>query len=252
MCSLVILRRPGHDWPLLLAGNRDEMRDRPWLAPGRHWEDRTEVVAGLDRVGGGSWFGVNDHGVVAVVMNREGTLGPQVGKRSRGELVLEALDHAEAAEAALALEQLEPDAYRGFNLFIGDPVSAYWLRHRGETAPGAIEVVDVPPGLHLLTARDLNDATSPRIRMYLPRFRAAEEPDPAAERWGQWPALLASRLHPEDEGALAAMNVDLPSGFGTVCSHLVAVPRYPGFPHRLRFLFAAGPPDRTPFEPIAV
>ena len=102
MCTAVLLRRPGHAWPLVFAGNRDEMAERPWKPPGRHWPDRPEVVAGLDETAGGSWLGLNDHGVLAVVLNRTGSLGPQAGKRSRGELVLEALDHADAAEAARA------------------------------------------------------------------------------------------------------------------------------------------------------
>jgi len=41
-------------------------------------------------------------------MNRMNSLGPLPGKRSRGELVLEALDHADAREAAEALAALEP------------------------------------------------------------------------------------------------------------------------------------------------
>src|SRR6476659_3255713 len=57
MCTLVILRRPGHRWPVLIGANRDEMIDRPWEPPGRHWPDRPEVVAGLDRLAGGSWLG---------------------------------------------------------------------------------------------------------------------------------------------------------------------------------------------------
>ena len=36
MCTLVILRRPEHRWPVLIAANRDEMIERPWQAPGRH------------------------------------------------------------------------------------------------------------------------------------------------------------------------------------------------------------------------
>ncbi len=248
MCTLIILRRPGHAWPLLVAGNRDEMRDRPWSAPARHWEDRPEVIAGLDRLGGGSWFGINDHGVVAVVTNREGTLGPDPEKRSRGELVLEALDHAEASEATRALAELEPQAYRPFNLFVGDPVSAYWLRAAEATA--AVKVREIPPGLHMLTAGDMDEVRIPRVRIYLPRFRAAETPDPETGRWGSWQSLLASRLYAKDQGPRAAMNLDLPGGFGTVCSHLVAVPRYPGFKQRTIFLFAAGPPDRAPFEPV--
>ncbi len=48
MCTVVILRRPEHDWPLLIAANRDEMLARSWLPPARHWPDRPDVVAGFD------------------------------------------------------------------------------------------------------------------------------------------------------------------------------------------------------------
>ncbi|MDH3792285.1 MAG: NRDE family protein, partial [Rhodospirillales bacterium] len=180
MCTTVILRRPGHDWPVILAANRDEMTDRPWLAPGRHWPDRPEVVAGLDREAGGTWLGLNDHGLLAGILNRMGSLGPQAGKRSRGELVLEALDHAEAAEAARALAHLEAAAYRSFNLLVADAERAFWLRNLGEEAPGRVEVFELPPGLSMLTARDLNDETSPRIGGYLPQFRATAAPNPEA------------------------------------------------------------------------
>src|SRR6185369_12562384 len=100
MCTVVILRRPGATWPTLIAANRDERQDRPWSPPGPHWPDRPEVVAGLDHLAGGSWLGINAHGLAAAILNRQGTLGPADGKRSRGELVLEALDHADAVDAA--------------------------------------------------------------------------------------------------------------------------------------------------------
>ena len=86
---MVILRRPGHRWPVLIGANRDEMIDRPWQPPGRHWPDRPDVVAGLDSLAGGSWLGINDWGVAAAVLNRHGSLGPASERRSRGELVLE-------------------------------------------------------------------------------------------------------------------------------------------------------------------
>ena len=110
MCTLVILRRPEHAWPVVIGANRDEMIGRPAMPPGRHWPDRMEVVAGLDLHAGGSWLGVNDWGVVAAVLNRRGSLGPEAGLRSRGELVLEALDHADAVAAAAALTHLDPAA----------------------------------------------------------------------------------------------------------------------------------------------
>src|ERR1044071_8502091 len=108
MCTLVMLRRSEHDWPVIIGANRDEMIGRPAKPPGRHWPDRAEVVAGLDPLAGGSWLGVNDWGVAAAVLNRTGSLGPAAGLRSRGELVLEALDHADAVAAAAAPTHLDP------------------------------------------------------------------------------------------------------------------------------------------------
>ena len=249
MCTLVILRRPNHAWPVLLAANRDEMRDRPSAPPGRHWPDRPEVVAGLDALGGGSWLGVNDHGLVAAVMNRTGTLGPEPGKRSRGELVLEALDHAEATQAVQALGDLNPDAYRSFNLVVTDPSSTFWVTHRGDQR---IAIVEVSSGLHMLTARELDDPTQPRIRVHLPRFRSAPTPLPERGDWESWKPLLASRTHPAPDGQGTAMNLDLPNGFGTVSSALLALPRYPGFDRKPLWLYADGAPDRAPFQPVAL
>ena len=126
MCTLILLRRPGHDWPLILAANRDETTSRPWLAPARHWQEYPNVVAGADQLAGGSWLGLNDEGVAAIIMNRYGSLGPQAGRRSRGELVLKALAHSAATAAATALTELEPALYRSFNLVVADHREAIW------------------------------------------------------------------------------------------------------------------------------
>ena len=169
MCTLVILRRPGHDWPVLIAANRDEMIDRPWLPPGRHWPDRAQVTAGRDELAGGSWLGVNDDAVCAGILNRTGALGPAAGKRSRGELVLDALDHADAAAAAMALAEIDGEAYRSFNLVVADSGEAFWLRHDGSKAP---VFHALPEGLSMFTARERNDSESARIRMHLAAFEA--------------------------------------------------------------------------------
>ncbi|SMF79545.1 Uncharacterized conserved protein, contains NRDE domain [Tistlia consotensis] len=252
MCTLVLLRRPDHDWPLIAGTNRDEMTDRPSRPPGRHWPERPDVVAGQDALSGGSWLGLNDHGVMAAVLNRRGSLGPAPGKRSRGELVLEALDHAEAAAAAWALADLDPRAYRSFNLVIADERDAFWLRNVGEAAEG-IEVTPLPPGLTMLTAFDRNDPVSPRIRRFLPRFEAAPAPDPGAGDWSAWQALLAERS--EEMGSEeAAMTVVRHDGFGTVSSSLLALPsiekRHAGPPVRPVWLFADGRPGEAEYRPV--
>ena len=248
MCTLIILHRPEHPWPMLLAGNRDEMHDRPWEAPARHWPDRPEVVAGIDRIAAGSWMGVNDHGIAAVVMNRVGTLGPAPGKRSRGELVLEALDHAEASEAARALVDLNPLAYRAFNLVIADSRHCYLLCNRGDM----LELSEIAAGLHMLTAGDMDDESDSRIGAYLPQFRAAQTPYPEHGDWQHWRQLLAARVHPAEQPATAAMCFQLDNGFGTRSSSLIALPRYPGFDAKPVWLFNEDPLTRKEYAEVAL
>ena len=245
MCTLVILRRPGTAWPVLLAANRDEMAERPWAPPARHWSDRSEVVAGQDLLSGGSWLGVNDHGVVAAILNRYGSLGPAPGKRSRGELVLEALDHADAREAAEALAAIESRAYRSFNAVVADNQEAFWIRHLGEETEVVFQ--PLPPGLSMITAHDRNDPLkSARQRLYLPLWRAAAVPDPDQDDWRDWERLLASREELPGEGPGSAMNVRLPGGFGTLCSSLIALPD--DIAQKPIWRFAPGSPDVTPFK----
>jgi uncharacterized protein with NRDE domain len=253
MCTVVLLRRPGHAWPFLLAANRDELLDRPSRPPGRHWPDRPEVIAGLDLEAEGSWLGLNDHGVVAAVLNREGTLGAESGRRSRGELVLEALDHAEAKEAAGALSDLHPGAYRPFNLLVADPKDCYWLRHGGD---GEIRVHSVPGGLHMIASGELDDPAQPRIGRFLPLFRASAEPEPTEEGgdWSGWIDLLRARADASSETREAAMLLDDlrvdGEPFGTVSSSLVGVPAYPGFDALPVFLHAEGKPDSTDYRRV--
>jgi len=246
MCTLVLLRRPGHDWPLLLAGNRDEMADRPWLPPGRHWPLAPDVIAGQDLVGEGSWLGLNEHGVTACLLNRTGSLGPAPGKRTRGVLVLLALDYADAADAALALERLNPRAYRPFNLVIADNRDALWLRADGR----GLQSQPIPEGLSMLTAGELNDLGDPRIGAFLPRFRSTAVPEPALGDWRCWQALLGERASPQSGDPESGLTFQTDSGFCTGSSALIALPGMHRSGVKPCFLFAAGPPDRTAFFPL--
>lgn len=245
MCTLVVLRRPDAAWPVVVAANRDELRSRPSRPPARHWPDRGHVRGGLDVLAGGTWLGVNDDGLVAAVLNRRGTLGPQAGKRSRGELVLEALDHAEAYHAAEALRGLDPDAYRPFNLVVADAIDAFWVRHAGD---GRITAEPVPEGLHMLAHGELDDPASARIRRYLPQFRFVPPPDPERGDWAAWTDLLADRGHPMGDPR-EAMCIVTDGEYGTVSSSLLALPRFAT--ERAVYVHADGRPDEAAFEPMA-
>jgi uncharacterized protein with NRDE domain len=252
MCSVVILLRPGHDWPVILGANRDEMKSRPWAPPARHWPDRPDVVAGIDKLAGGSWMGLNDHGLVAAIMNRMNSLGPAAGKRSRGELVLEALDQADARAAAGFLTDLDPEAYRPFNLVLADNRDAFWLRNLGSREEGrGVTVERIPPGVSMLTAHDRNDrAHSKRIAHFLPQFEQAPVPDPTASDWQGWEALLKDRTPAPGGTVYDAMCILGENGFETVSSSLLALPKA-GLDRRAIWRFAAGRPDLLPYENLS-
>ena len=246
MCTIVILRRPNHPWPLLLAANRDEMLTRSALPPDRHWPDQPQVIAGRDLEAGGTWLGLNDRGLVAAISNRRGSLGPAPDMRSRGELPLKALAHHGAARAAADLGGLDVGLYRPFNLIIADCRDAFWLCYR--EGADAVDCTAIPEGLSMLTAAEMNDRTSLRIDHYLPQFRHAAAPRPDAGDWAEWQALLANGQRGEADDPNSAMMVATDEGFGTVSSSLIALPRASAA--RPIWLYAAGPPDETAFEPV--
>lgn len=268
MCTVLILRRPGHAWPLMIAANRDEMLDRPWRPPGRHWSDRPQVVAGLDELADGSWCGINDDGVLAAVLNREGALGPAAGKRSRGELVLDALDHADAPLDALS--HLDTRAWRPFSLLIADNRDAWLLTHGNAeagsprvTAPTGdrVAVTAIPAGWSMITARGLNNPACPRTRHFLPLFQAAAVPEPESgtdATWAAWETLLATVDGEPGSGPAGQLCVVTDRNYGTTNSSLIALPA-PGAgtedgdadsPRRPIWRFAAGRPGQVPFLPV--
>jgi uncharacterized protein with NRDE domain len=249
VCTVVLLLRPGHAWPLLLAANRDERLDRPWDEPAPHWPGHPAVVGGRDRLGGGTWMAMRTGtgamparaGMIAAVLNRPGSLGPLQGKRSRGELPLFAMEHPTAAAAAEAVAGLNAAEFRTFNMVVADADGGWFIRGAGSGRP---ELRGLDPGLHIVTAHDPNDPASSRAARHLPHFQAASAPNPAAEDWQSWIRLLQDRAGPRG----AAINVPAEGGFGTVASSLAAI----GAEGHAVWLFAPGPPDAAPFRPVTL
>jgi uncharacterized protein with NRDE domain len=238
VCTVVVLIRPGHAWPLVLAANRDERLDRAWDPPAAWWPDHPGLVAGRDRTAGGTWMGLNRHGVAAAVLNRQGSLGPAPGKRSRGELPLLALSQPTAGAAAEAIVALDAGQWRSFNLVLADAAGALFVRGLGHGRP---QMQRLGAGLHMVTAHDPDDPGSPRVARHRPRFAAAPAPD-LAGGWQAWQDLLADRQGEPAE----QLNVVPHGGFGTVCSSLLALP-VEGPPI---WLFAAGPPHDAAFRRV--
>jgi hypothetical protein len=180
-------------------------------------------------------MGINQHGVVATVLNRPGTLGPAAGKRSRGELPLMALEHQTAAAAAHAMTRLDAQLWRGFNMVLADRTGAWFVKGLGHGAPRTKPLLQ---GVSMVTAHDPNDLGSPRTVRHLVRFQKAEP------TWDAWREMLSDRGgRPAEQ-----INVVPHGGFGTVSSSLVSLPLQ-GDPV---WLFAAGAPHAAAFRPIAL
>jgi Transport and Golgi organisation 2 len=217
MCTVVLLKRSQHPWPVMVAANRDEQLDRPWDPPAQWWPDRPGVVAGRDRLGGGTWMGLNSHHVVAVVLNRRGSLGPESGKRSRGDLPLLALENRCAEAATSAIAALDAGAWRSFNLVLADSTgAAFWLRGLGQGRPETMPLAD---GVHVITSSDPNEMTRERIIRHLPRFRSA--PPPETDDYAAWRTLITDRSGVADE----QLHVVPRHGYGTVCSSILGLAR---------------------------
>ena len=234
MCTVAALVRPSAAVPVMLAANRDEQLDRPWDPPAEWWPG---IVGGRDRTAGGTWMALNRHGVACCVLNRQGSLGPAPGKRSRGELPLIALAQPNLGVAVEAIACLDAGQWRSFNLVLASCEGAVFVRGLGHGRP---EAWALPEGVSMVTAFDPNDLNSPRVARHLPRFKAAAAPD--TDDWQGWRAVLS-----DSTGTIVQQINVLPrAGFGTVCSALLGLPAH-GSP---QWLFAAGSPDVAPFRPI--
>ncbi len=130
-------------FPVLVAANRDEARDRP-SEPPRIWPGG--FLAPRDVRAGGTWIGLNRSGVFAGITNR--SREPRDPERpSRGHLVLEALGAPSARAAAARVARLGfASPQNPCNLLIADAEDAFLLIG-GETMTDRT----LAPGTHVLT-----------------------------------------------------------------------------------------------------
>lgn len=136
MCLIAFAIGAHPDCPLLLAANRDEFFQRPtaalhhWMPPG----GTSAVWAGRDLRDGGTWLGFSDTGRVAMLTNVRSARAA-TGARSRGELPTHWL--TDDVDTETLARQIDPSAYGGFNLVVGDTVTGEWtwLSNRDPVAP---------------------------------------------------------------------------------------------------------------------
>jgi uncharacterized protein with NRDE domain len=232
MCLLALFFRVVEDAAVVVGANREEFYRRGGEPP-RLLDGSIPAVAGVDPVAGGTWLGVNAQSVLVAVTNRRKS-EVSARPRSRGLLTRELLA-CPSAEAAVerAVRALEHEDYDGCNYLCADAECAVVIE-----AGDWMRVRPLPPGLHVLTNRDVNDASDARLNYALSWLgrRHYETADHCVQALRQ----LCGQGGP-DHPPMCFRDKER----GTVSSTIVALR---GSLPRSIYLHAQGPPDRTPYE----
>lgn len=142
MCLVVLAFQQHPEYPLIVAGNRDEFHKRPskeihW------WPDESDIVGGRDLQAGGTWLALHRSGRFATVTNYRDADVPAARLRSRGHLITDFLLGKD--DSLDYLNALEDSAYAGFNLLVYDGKTLAWKSNRSDEA----RVLD--PGIYGLS-----------------------------------------------------------------------------------------------------
>jgi uncharacterized protein with NRDE domain len=250
MCTLAIYFKAFADYPVVVAANRDEYLARPALPP-TTLAETPHIVGGKDLRASGTWLGINQHGIVAGLLNRRnGSVENDPNLRSRGLLCLDALRYAAATEAAQFVAAQNGRDYNPFNLLIASRQEAFVAYNRWSE----IEVVKLIPGTHLLTNLDVDDFECPRISRSRKHFeelgsRADFACDPVGLR-DELHRLLADHSTQLDPRSGRPNSLCLHLGdYGTRSSSMIFMGRQP---QQIAHFFAAGPPCTASFEPAMI
>jgi uncharacterized protein with NRDE domain len=224
MCVLALWLGLDQNMPLVVGANRDESYSRLSAPPS---EIEPGIFAGKDLEKGGTWLGLNRHGLFVALTNRR-VPAPASGAPSRGVMVLEALRCRNLASVeAIVRRRVGDDAYAGFNLVAAVDGEGLCLHY-----DGSLRRTPFGPGIHVISSdRDLDDAGLPE-KLALDRFVAVH---PGLPDEVSLPTFLASH---EGERPVCKHG----DGYGTVSSTIVVVGAGGS-----RLLHAGGPPCRTPF-----
>lgn len=222
MCVLAFAWRAHPGWPLVVAGNRDELHARP-SRPLARWDGPSHVLAGQDLKSGGSWLGVSEQGRFAVVTNLRGFGAPELGRTSRGALVTGVL----SGEGPYAdLRDTDLMDFNPFNLIAANRERACFLTNRPKNV-GSI----LAPGIYGLSNGGLDEPWPKTIRLKEMLLEwiltKASQPEVLLEvlRDEKFPSKGIGPAIPSDasqDPRLSPTFIRSPT-YGTRCSTVVAV-----------------------------
>lgn len=238
MCTLIVIQtlteKGMHLW---IGANRDEALARASMVPKLSKNGKSAVFAPRDVQAGGTWLGLNEHGVVAAITNRYG-LERRPTHRSRGLVVLDALEERSAESAADRIAATHPEAHNGFHLVIADREDVFLVWNDGVR----LHRERLLPGAHVLTERSLGAGPTERPGWVMGALERLEEEGRLVEA-----ELLALLRYRNEQNPMEGTCIRVPGGvYGTRSSTVIALES-----DDVRFLHAEGAPCLTPYVDLS-
>jgi uncharacterized protein with NRDE domain len=237
MCTFSVIYRVVPECPIFVLTNRDESTERPSLLPQvfTAGENGTRWFGGADARAGGTWFGVNEHGLLAAVTNRKKDPLPP-NPRSRGLLCRDVLGHATTTAAVdWVLQELSAHPYAGFNLMVLSAEAA-WIVEAADSA----SATQIGPGIHSVSNGPLRAHDDLRVNLAQSLVTRIVDEERDWKAYGDRARQICS-IHGSEGAPGMCLHRD---GWGTVGSTIVALARDA---RESQYHYAAGPPCRTPY-----
>lgn len=165
MCTIILFYKIFDDSPVIVASNRDELYSRGSSPPMVLARDPL-IAGGQDLEAGGTWMGVNQHGIWVGIANRLSDAPIDPERRSRGLLCMDLLSKSSSGDSLLDLKKIEEGQYNPFYLIIADKKRGYFAGYEKE-----VEVMSLPAGVHVMTNHGLNAAADFRRQRILKQLK---------------------------------------------------------------------------------
>lgn len=243
MCTILLAFRQFEEAPVVVAANRDESAERS-AQPPRVVEGDPAILTPRDDREGGTWMGVNDRRLFAIVANLW-TDEALDGERSRGLLVRDVLGAESVDEAgSIVRSSTDTEQYDGFALLVATPTAATVFRWDGR-----LREMSLDPGIHVVANVGVDGeysipssrrAEGERRAESADRLRGALEPYPH-ETARDWRRRAGNALGDHRFGACIHRD-----RYHTVSSSLVEIDA----DGRVDWQYADGPPCSTVFRRV--
>ena len=246
MCLIVFAWQVIPGLSLLAAANRDEFYERPALEA-HWWADHSDVYAGRDLRGNGTWLGITRGGRFAAITNVRDPGRLRADAPSRGALVADFLAGSDSASDYIEALSANAGQFNGFNLLVCDGTEMIWYTNAETDDPR--NGMPLPHGIYGVS-NGLLDTPWPKVTRTKAEFASLMCQGAPADAYFD---MLSDTTRPSDcrlphtgvplewERILSPVFIESP-GYGTRCSTVVQLLQ-DGSAQLTERLACAGPAD---------